>query len=65
MKDPLLPAMLDEWREALLALAAGFVRGEAQVDPREFPKTCEYCPLPGLCRVTESQTAAMHDEAER
>lgn len=46
-------AMRDEWEQALLALAAEFLRGEAAIDPKDGRVTCEYCPMPGLCRVAE------------
>lgn len=52
-KDPYTDAMRDEWTEALLNLAEDFLRGEAAVDPRDKRKTCEFCPLPGLCRIAE------------
>jgi ATP-dependent helicase/nuclease subunit B len=41
------------WEKVLLALGNQFVAGDAQVDPKRYPKTCEFCPLPGLCRVAE------------
>ena len=43
----------DAWENALLMLAGDFLRGEAAVDPKNGKKTCQYCPLPGLCRVAE------------
>jgi ATP-dependent helicase/nuclease subunit B len=39
------------WRDALEALALRFQAGEAAVDPED--KACEYCKLPGLCRIQE------------
>jgi ATP-dependent helicase/nuclease subunit B len=42
-----------QWEKVLLALGNQFVAGDAQVDPKRYPKTCEFCPLPGLCRVAE------------
>jgi len=48
-------AMRDEWEQALLALAIDFLRGEAAVDPKDGKATCEYCPMPGLCRVAEKR----------
>jgi len=54
-KEPYSESMRDEWQEALVALAEEFLRGEAAVDPKQGRKTCEYCPLPGLCRVAEAR----------
>lgn len=53
----------DEWESALLALAEDFLRGEAAIDPKYGAKTCEYCPMPGLCRVAESRNP-LEEEAE-
>jgi RecB family exonuclease len=57
-KDPLVAApytedVVEEWRGTLLNLAESFVRGEARVDPHVYPKSCQYCPLAGVCRVAE------------
>ncbi len=46
-----------EWERILLALSHSFVRGEAFVDPKEYPGTCKYCALKGLCRVAETDVA--------
>ncbi len=64
VKNPYGPHLLDEWRASLTALAENFVRGEAQVDPREYPGTCKFCPLPGLCRVAESTLATIESLEE-
>ena len=49
----------------LLNLAESFVRGEARVDPRVYPKSCQYCPLAGVCRVAECRgTPVRGDSAE-
>jgi hypothetical protein len=45
--------MVEQWRGTLLNLSESFVRGEAQVDPHVYPKSCQYCPLDGVCRVVE------------
>jgi ATP-dependent helicase/nuclease subunit B len=61
-KPPYSAEMLARWQADLLALGNQFLAGEAQVDPKRYPKTCEFCDLPGLCRVAESDRAA--DEGE-
>lgn len=47
-------ALLTGWRAVLDRLAAEFLAGDARVDPKRFPKTCEHCPLDGMCRVRET-----------
>lgn len=47
------PEVLDEWREVMTGLASDFAAGVASVDPKTYPKTCSYCPLPTLCRIDE------------
>jgi probable DNA repair protein len=49
------PSQLEErvsrWRRNLEALAAAFLAGRAEVDPRDGK--CRYCELPALCRKDE------------
>jgi RecB family exonuclease len=56
--------MRDGWQSALLHLAEEFLRGEASVDPKHGATTCQYCPLPGLCRIAEVEGSAETDDAE-
>jgi len=58
------PAQLAEWRTTLDRLAGDFRRGDARVDPKEFPKTCNYCGLTALCRVHEQGIAPIEPEVE-
>jgi RecB family exonuclease len=44
---------LDTWQATLTKLAEAYRAGDARVDPKEFPRTCEYCGLQALCRVHE------------
>lgn len=64
VKSPYDETMREEWAEALVNLAEDFVRGEAAVDPKHGSKTCKYCPLPGLCRVAETQLSSTEDDEE-
>jgi ATP-dependent helicase/nuclease subunit B len=57
-------AMLQSWQSVLRDLAQQFLTGEAQVDPKQYPKTCEFCDLPGLCRIAESDPVNTGDEDE-
>ena len=63
-KPPYSAAMLQIWRSVLLDLGQQFLNGEAQVDPKQYPKTCEFCDLPGLCRIAESDPVNSGDEDE-
>jgi probable DNA repair protein len=48
------PQLLARWQRDLEALAAEFVCGQADVNPKT-PKTCEECDLHAFCRVHESR----------
>lgn len=63
-KPPYSQEMLQGWQNVLRDLAQQFLNGEAQVDPRQYPDTCKFCDLPGLCRIAESERAGTEDEAE-
>jgi ATP-dependent helicase/nuclease subunit B len=56
--------MLQTWQNALLDLGQQFLRGEAQVNPKQYPKTCEFCDLSGLCRIAENDPVRSGDEAD-
>ena len=45
------------WRQHLTNLANGFCQGNAQVDPNNFPQTCEYCDMQLFCRIHERMSA--------
>jgi probable DNA repair protein len=60
---PYTADLVEEWRGTLLHLAESFVRGEAQVDPRIYPKSCQYCSLQGVCRVAESRGTIPIDDS--
>jgi ATP-dependent helicase/nuclease subunit B len=63
-KPPYRAEMLQAWQRVLLEVGRQFLRGEAQVDPKRYPKTCEFCPLPGLCRIAETDRANGTDDQE-
>jgi ATP-dependent helicase/nuclease subunit B len=63
-KPPYRAEMLQAWQRVLLEVGRQFLRGEAQVDPKRYPKTCEFCPLPGLCRIAETDRANATDDQE-
>jgi len=47
------------WRPVVEKLAGEFAAGQAEVDPKEKSKTCQWCHLETLCRVNEK---AMREE---
>jgi probable DNA repair protein len=53
MRNPFTAEQLLDWRDCIEQLARNFVDGKAEVDPREYPKTCERCGLQSLCRIQE------------
>jgi ATP-dependent helicase/nuclease subunit B len=55
MKNKLELEQLLDWRACIEQLAGDFLDGRAEVDPREYPKTCEHCGLESLCRIQEHQ----------
>ena len=63
-RPPYSAEMLREWQYVLSNLAQQFLNGEAQVDPKQYPKTCEFCDLSGLCRIAENDPATTGDEAD-
>ncbi|HEX8811760.1 MAG TPA: hypothetical protein VF742_07185, partial [Terracidiphilus sp.] len=62
VKYPLTTEQLEAWRTTIEELALDFLAGQADVNPREMPETCERCGLQALCRVHE--TAAYMDGNE-
>ncbi|MGD0628514.1 MAG: PD-(D/E)XK nuclease family protein [Terracidiphilus sp.] len=62
MKNALQAEQLDNWRETIERLARDFLSGRADVDPRDYPRTCERCGLQTLCRIQENRIAS--DEGE-
>jgi ATP-dependent helicase/nuclease subunit B len=63
VKNQLTAELLIDWRTHIEELAHNFLAGHAEVDPRDYPKTCERCGLQSLCRIQENQEL-MQLEAE-
>lgn len=45
--------LIAAWRRQLTDLATGFCSGDAKVNPKNYPATCEYCDLQLFCRIYE------------
>ena len=61
--NKLTSEQLDDWRDCIQQLARDFLAGNAEVDPRDPPKTCERCDLQTLCRIQERE-AQLEDDSE-
>jgi probable DNA repair protein len=61
-KNALTSEQLLGWREAIEQLAEDFLAGRVDVDPRDYPKTCERCGLQTLCRIQENRIAVKAED---
>jgi len=61
-RKPLTPAQLQDWKSAIEQLARDFLAGRADVDPRDYPKTCDECGLHAICRIHENRTEPEAEE---
>lgn len=52
------------WRDEIGRLAEDFLTGKAEVDPRDYPKTCDRCGLQALCRIQEHRMAVQDEESD-
>ena len=64
VRKKLTDEQLNGWRQCIEGLAQDFLAGNAQVNPRAYPETCERCGLQALCRVEESENQALLGSAE-
>jgi probable DNA repair protein len=63
-KNKLTADQMRSWRESIGQLTRDFLAGRADVDPREYPATCDRCGLHALCRVHENHDVLSSDEAD-
>lgn len=61
--DTAWQAQLESWKTTLTSLAEAYRAGDARVDPKEFPRTCEYCGLQALCRVNERHLESVEEKS--
>ena len=64
VKRKLTAAQESDWKDYLQQLTENFIRGRAEVDPRDYPRTCEYCGLQSICRIQEPENRAPFEEEE-
>ncbi len=55
-------ALLEEWRSILENLALAFLSGDARIDPKHNPSTCNYCDIGPLCRIQELSLKQTEEE---
>jgi ATP-dependent helicase/nuclease subunit B len=53
-----------EWKKYIEQLAEDFIHGHAEVDPRDYPKTCERCGLQSVCRVQEPENRSRIEQED-
>jgi hypothetical protein len=56
--------LIATWQYLLTNLADGFSSGDAKVDPKNFPVTCEYCDMQLFCRIYERIGATLIEQEE-
>jgi probable DNA repair protein len=59
-----LAERIQAWRGTMQALGTAFREGQAGVDPKKPPQTCQYCELKPLCRVGERERGLVENEEE-
>jgi len=59
-----LDGQLDAWHYVLRNLAEAFHRGDAKVDPKNYPSTCSYCAQRILCRLDPAKFDEELDDEE-
>jgi len=64
VKRNLTAEEMDDWRQYIEQMARDFVAGRAEVEPREYPKTCQRCDLQAVCRIEENQPDGDHSGSE-
>jgi probable DNA repair protein len=63
-KKPLTAEQLSAWKTYIEKLARDFVSGRADVDPREYPVTCDQCGLHAVCRIHENRAQFESEDEE-
>lgn len=54
--------VLEDWQKILQDIGTDFCRGNAKVDPKSPPTTCQYCGLQSLCRIQEQSLPDVIEE---
>ena len=59
-----LPALQEQWKVQLEALAYSFAEGDISVAPKSYPVTCSYCSQRLLCRLDAATLLDTEDPLE-
>jgi ATP-dependent helicase/nuclease subunit B len=59
-----LQQVIARWHATLERLAREHRDGRAEVDPAEPNKTCKYCPLPGICRISQDDVLSSEEQGD-
>ncbi len=54
--------LFQHWSGSLRMLAGEIQAGRAEVDPKDPAKSCNFCPLPSLCRIHERREIPVREE---
>jgi ATP-dependent helicase/nuclease subunit B len=52
------------WKTYIEALAQDFLHGRAEVNPRDYPETCERCGLQPVCRIQEPENRIRFEQQD-
>lgn len=61
VKVKLTADLQETWSKTIKQLARDFLQGRADVDPRDYPKTCKNCDLHAVCRIHENRVELDED----
>lgn len=64
-RQPPIAQIVSDWRTVLDELGRGFREGRAHVDPKDPARTCRYCDLPSLCRISQGMEEVEETEDDR
>jgi len=64
VRRPLTAEQLAGWRDYIEQLASAFLNGHADLDPRDYPRTCDSCGLHAICRIHENWIQPEPEEEE-
>ena len=64
-RQPPIAQTISGWRAVLDELGRDFREGRAHVDPKDPAKTCRYCELPSICRISQGTVVLEEPEVDR